>query len=165
MDQDSVKLGLLMETAERHQLAAAVIRELDEQTQGLQAMVSDQVRGALTEEIRIVHTEAQKAVESLQRVKRAANARLIIWTLALTVSSARIALFVTWWVLPTPEDIARIRSARAELTSNLALLNRHGARGHLRHCGTARLYVRVDLNAPRYGGQRDYFVIRGDWQW
>jgi len=78
MDQDSVKLGLLMETAERHQLAAAVIRELDEQTQGLQAMVSDQVRGALTEEIRIVHTEAQKAVESLQRVKRAANARLII---------------------------------------------------------------------------------------
>ena len=162
MDQDSVKLGLLMEAAERHQkLAQAAIANLNERTEGLAAVVRDQIRHALGEEMNTVKAETQSAVEALRRVKRAANARVTLWTLGITAISAGIALFVAWWVLPTPAEIARLRTERDELASNLALLSHGGARADLRRCGTGHLCVRVDMNAPRYGDRRDYFVIRG----
>jgi hypothetical protein len=61
MDQDSVKLGLLMETAERHQkLAEGAIGKLNEQAQGLEAVVRDQIRRAVAEKLKIVQAETQK---------------------------------------------------------------------------------------------------------
>jgi len=162
MDQDSVKLGLLMETAERHQkLADAAIGKLNEHAQGLEAAVRDQIRRAVVEEMTMVKAETQSAVEALQRVKRAANARLTLWTLGLTAISAGVALFVVWWILPTRAEIAALRAERDELASAVAVLNRRGARADLRLCGRVHLCVRVDMNAPRYGDQRDYFVIGG----
>jgi hypothetical protein len=162
MDQDSVKLGLLMETAQTHQkLAEAAIGKLNEQTQVLQAVVRDQIRHAVVEEMKIVQAETQSAVEALQSVKRAANARVTLWTLGVTTISACVALFVAWWVLPTPAEIARLRTERDELASNVAVLNQHGARADLRRCGTAHLCVRVDLKAPRYGESSDYLIIKG----
>jgi hypothetical protein len=162
MDQDSVKLGLLMETAERHQkLADAAIGQLNEQARGLVAAVRDQFHRAVIEEMKIVQAETQGAVEALHRVKRAANARVTLWTLGLTAISTSVALLVAWWVLPTPTEIARLRTERDELTSNLTVLNQRGARADLRRCGTGHLCIRVDVSAPRYGDQRDYFVIRG----
>jgi hypothetical protein len=161
MDQDSVRLGLLMETAERHQkLAEAAIGKLNEQAQGLEGVVRDQIRCALVEAMTTVRAETQRAVEALQRVKRAANARVTLWTIGLTAISAAIALFVVWWVLPTRAEISALRTERDELATNVAVLNQRGARAELRRCGTGRLCVRVDMNAPRYGDQRDYFVIR-----
>jgi hypothetical protein len=162
MDQDSVKLGLLMETAQTYQkVAEAAIGKLNEQVQGLEAMVRDQVRRAVVEEMTIVQAETQRAVEALQRVKRAANTRVTLWTIGLTAISAGVALFVAWWVLPTPAEIARLRTERDELASNVAVLTQRGARADLRRCGTGHLCVRVDMNEPRFGDQRDYFVIRG----
>jgi hypothetical protein len=162
MDQDSVKLGLLMETAERHQkLAEAAIGKLNEQAQGLESVVRDQIRRAVAEELKIVQAETQSAVEALQRVKRAANARVTLWTIGLTAISAAIALFIAWRVLPTRAEIAALRTERDELASNVAVLNQRGARADLRLCGTRRLCVRVDLKAPRYGDSSDYLVIRG----
>ena len=85
MDQDSVKLGLLMETAQTHQkLAEEAIGKLNEQTQGLQAVVRDQIRRAVVEEIKIVQAETQSAVAALRRVRRAANARVTLWTVGPT---------------------------------------------------------------------------------
>jgi hypothetical protein len=162
MDQDSVKLGLLMETAEHQQkLAEAALGKLNEQTRGLEAVVRDQIRRAIVEELKSVQVETQRAVEALERVKRAANARVTLWTLGLTGLSVAVALFVAWWILPTHAEIAALRAERDELTSNLAVLNRHGAGADLRRCGAGHLCVRVDTIAPRYGDQRDYFVIRG----
>ena len=162
MDQDSVKLGLLMETAERQQkLAEAAIGQLYEQAQGLGAAAKDEIRRAVVEEMTAVRAETQRAVEALQKVKRAANARVILWTIGLTAISGGIALFVAWWVLPTRAEIAALRTERDELAGNVAVLDRRGARADLRLCGTRHLCVRVDVNAPRYGDQRDYFVIRG----
>jgi hypothetical protein len=162
MDRDSVKLGLLMETAERHQkLAEAAIGKLNEQAQGLESVVRDQIRRAVADELKIVQAETQRAVEALQRVKRAANARVTLWTIGLTAISAAIALFIAWRVLPTRAEIAALRTERDELASNVAVLNQRGARADLRLCGTRRLCVRVDLKAPRYGDSSDYLVIRG----
>jgi hypothetical protein len=162
MDQDSVKLGLLMETAQTHQrLAETAIEKLSQQTQSLEAAVRDQIQRALVDALKTVHAEAQRAVEALRRMKREANARVTLWTLALTVTSAAIALFIAWWVLPTPAEIARLRTERDELANNLAALNQHGARADLRRCGAGRVCVRVDLSAPRYGASADYMVIKG----
>lgn len=162
MDQDSVKLGLLIEAAQAHQqLAEVAIEKLNKHAQGLDAVVKDQIARALVEELRIVHAETQSAVEALQRVKRAANTCVTLRTLGVTAAAAAIALFVAWWVLPTPTEIAVLRTERDELASNVAVLNQHGARADFRRCGTGHLCVRVDIHAPRYGDHRDYFVIRG----
>lgn len=162
MDQDSVKLGLLMETAQTHQrLAEAAIEKLSQHTQVLEAVVRDQIQHALVDALKTVDGQAQSAVEALQKIKRAASARMTLWTLGLTATSAGIALFVAWWVLPTPAEIAGLRTERNELASNIAVLNQRGARADLRRCGTGHLCVRVDLSAPRYGESSDYMVIRG----
>ena len=162
MDQDSVKLGLLMETAQTHQkLAEAAIEKLSEHTQSLEAVARDQIQRAVVDALKTAHSEAQRVVEALQKMKRAANARVALWTLCLTATSVAIALFVAWWVLPTPAEIARLRAERDELASNIAVLNQRGARADLRRCGSGRVCVRVDLSAPRYGESSDYLVIKG----
>jgi len=162
MDQDSVKIGLLIEAAQTHQkLAEAAIEKLNERAQGLGAVMRDEIRGAVTEEMKIVQSETRGAVEALQRVKRAANARVTFWTIGVTAIAAAVALFVTRWILPTPAEITTLRTERDELASNIAILNQHGARADVRRCGTGRLCVRVDLKAPRYGEGSDYLVIRG----
>ena len=63
--------------------------------------------------------------------------------------------------MPTPAEIARLRTERDELESNIAVLNQRGARADLRRCGTEHLCVRVDLKAPRYGESSDYLIIKG----
>jgi hypothetical protein len=162
MDQDSVKLGLLMETAQTHQkLAETAIEKLSQHTQSLESAVRDQIQRALVDALETVHVEAQRAVEALQKVKRAANVRITLWTLGLAATSAAIALFIAWWVLPTPAEISRLRTERDELASNIAVLNQRGARADLRRCGAGRVCVRVDLSAPRYGERSDYLVIKG----
>jgi hypothetical protein len=162
MDQDSVKLGLLMETAQTHQkLAETAIEKLSQHTQSLEPVVRDQIQRALVDALKTVHAEAQRAIEALQKMKRAANARVVLWTLGLTATSAAIALFVAWWVLPTPAEIARLRTERDELVSSIAVLNQRGARADLSRCGAGRVCVRVDLSAPRYGDSSDYMVIKG----
>jgi hypothetical protein len=162
VDQDSVKIGLLLETAQTHQkLAEAAIEKLNKHTQGLEAVVSDQIQRALIGALKTVHAENERAVEALQRIKRAANLRVTLCTLGLAASSASIALFVAWWVLPTRAEIVTLRAERDELASNIAVLSQRGGRADLQRCGTRHLCVRVDLKAPRYGDNSDYLVIRG----
>jgi hypothetical protein len=53
MDQESVKLGLLMETAQSHQTTVeALFDKLKQHTQGLDAVVRDQIRHVLVEELK-----------------------------------------------------------------------------------------------------------------
>lgn len=162
MDSGSMKLGLLMETAQSHQkLAEAAIGKLHEHTQGLEAVVRDELRHVLVDELTAVRAEIQDAMKSLQALKRAANARTTLWTLGVGAIAATNALLIAWWFLPKPVEIAGLRAEREELASNIAILERHGARADLRRCGAGRICVRVDLKARRYGNHPDYLVIRG----
>jgi hypothetical protein len=162
MDQDIVKLGALVDAAQTHQkLAEAAIEKLNEHTRGLRAIARDQIQRALADGLNSVHAETQGAVEALQRVRRAANARTVFWTLGVTAIAIGVALFVAWWVLPTPAEIAALRTERDALASNIAVLNQRGAQAELRRCGTGHLCIRVDLKAPRYGESSDYLIIRG----
>ncbi|HEY6824721.1 MAG TPA: hypothetical protein VI195_09790 [Steroidobacteraceae bacterium] len=71
MDQDSVKLGLLIEAAQAHQkLAEAAVEKLRERTQALEPVVRDQVQRALADELNSLRTESIRVIEALQTAKR-----------------------------------------------------------------------------------------------
>jgi hypothetical protein len=162
MDNESVKLGLLMETAQSHQkIVEALLEKLKAHTQGLDAVVRDQIRRVVVGELETVRAETAGAVSALTALKRAAHARMTFWTLGVTTIALGVAVLVAWWVLPSPAEIAALRAERDALASNIAILDQRGARADLRHCGTEHLCVRVDLKAPRYGESSDYLVVRG----
>jgi hypothetical protein len=162
MDQGSIRLGLLMETAQSHQkLAEKAIESLNEHTEALQTVVRDQVRLACREEFKTVDAEIDGAVQALRALKRAANARTTFWTLGVIAIAAANTILIARLVLPKPAEISALRAERDELVSNIGVLDQRGARADLRRCGTGRLCVRVDLKAPRYGEDSDYMVIRG----
>jgi malate synthase len=166
MDEETMKLGLLMETAQTHQkLAEALIEKLQSHTQGLDAIVRDQIRRTLLEQLQGLHAESQRTAEALRSAQRQIQTRTLVRTVAMMGLSAlvtlAIALGVAWYVLPSRTDIEALRAEREGLASNVAQLEQHGARADLRRCGGEHLCVRVDLSAPRFGQQRDYFVIRG----
>ena len=161
-----MQIGLLMETAQTHQaLASALIEKLQAHTQGLDAVVRDQIRGTLLEQLQGLHTESERTVTALRTERQQIKTRTIVRTVAMMGLSAlvtlAIALGVAWYVLPSRSEIAALRAERDQLADNAALLEQHGARADLRRCGQQHLCVRVDLAAPRFGEQRDYFVIRG----
>jgi len=162
MDETNQKLGLLIETAEAtQQLATALVQRLEQHTRGLDAIVRQEIRRTMLEELREVHTESQRAADALRRIERVATRRSTLWTLTLSLSCTALSLAIALWWLPSPNQIARLTAQRADLESNLALLREHGARATLSPCGDHHLCVRVDLKAPRYGEQSDYFVVHG----
>lgn len=162
MDDESLKLGLLLETAQTHQkLVEALIEKFKAQTDSLGSVVRDQLRRSFLEELAAVRTESQRAVEALQTVKRAANLRMILSTIGLVTIATAVAIFVAWWILPSSAELATLRAQRDELQSEIALLNQRGAKADIRRCGDKHLCVRVDPSAGRFGDGRDYYVIHG----
>ena len=58
LNDDTVKCGLLMETAQTHQsLADAALQRLRTHTQDLDAVVRDEIRRTLVEELRSLASE------------------------------------------------------------------------------------------------------------
>lgn len=162
MDDTTQKVGLLIETAETtQQLSSALLERLQQQVQGLDAIVRQEIRRTLIEELREVHTESQRAAESLRRLQRVAVRRCVFGTLALSLSCTAVSLMVAAWWLPSPSQIAALTAQRADLLANLELLKQHGAHAELRPCGGHHLCVRVDLQQARYGEKSDYFVLHG----
>lgn len=162
MDDTTQKVALLIEAAETaQQLLSALLERLQQQLQGLDGVVRQEIRRTLLNELRDVHTESLRAAESLRRIQRATTRRTTLWSIGLIGLCTALSLLVAAWWLPSPSQIARLTAERTDLESNLALLREHGARADLRPCGEHRLCVRVDLKAPRYGEQSDYLVIHG----
>ena len=162
MDETSQKIGLLIETAEAsQQLSAALLERLQQQVQGLDAIVRQEIRRTLIEELREVHTESQRAVDALRRLEHAARRRTAFWTFGLLTCCTVVSVAIAAGWLPSPSEITNLAAQRADLLANLDVLKQHGARADLRICGEHHLCVRVDLAAPRYGAKADYFVLHG----
>jgi hypothetical protein len=163
MEDDTMKLGLLMEAAQAQQtLATDALDRLREHTAGLDAIVRQEIRATFIEEARALGEEYRRATEALRRLQRIANLRLLIWSVALVTLGVTIPLFVIWCMLPTRAEVIALAVRRDELTANIAHLTRQGADLELRHCGSAqRMCVRVDRSAPPYGENADFLVIKG----
>jgi hypothetical protein len=163
MDDATMRFGLLMESAQTHQKSAEEqLDKLRAHTQDLDAVVRDEIRRTLIEELQMLSAESKRATEALQKIRRAASARGTLWSLLMAVLSTGIPIAVLRWTVPSAPEIAALRARRDELAAGVAALERGGGRIEWRHCGAAaRLCVRVDRSAPTYGEKADYYVVAG----
>jgi len=163
MEEETLKLGLLMEAAQSQQtLAATTLERLREHTCGLDAIVREEIRATLLEEMRALYEDCHRAAEALRRLQRTANLRLFAWSAAVFILASLVPCGIAWWLLPTRAEIQALGVKRDELTANIARLSRQGGNLELRHCGTThRLCVRVERTAPAYGEAGDFLIVKG----
>jgi hypothetical protein len=163
MDDATMKLGLLMEAAQAQQKTAeSSLRKLKAAMNDLAGIVREEVHRVVLEELQSLEAESRRASEALHAVRRAANTRVLIWSIGITFLCSTIPLGLTCWIIPSRAEIAALRAKHDELATKIASLQQQGGRIDLRRCGDGgRLCVRVDRKAPTYGEQSDYLVVRG----
>jgi hypothetical protein len=161
LDDATLKFGLLMESAQVHQKSAeAQLDKLRAHTQDLDGVVRGEIRRTLIEELQMLSTESRRAAQVLQRIRRGAAVRGVLWSVVLSILCAGIPVAVMRWTLPSESEIAGLRARRDELAANVAILERRGGSLEWRRCGSAaRLCVRVDRKAPVYGEKADFYVV------
>jgi hypothetical protein len=163
MDDTTMKLGFLMESAQVHQKSAdSLIEKLRSHTEDLDGVVRDEIRRTLIEELQMLTAEAGAATRALQRVKRASSLRGLLWSLGMALLSAGIPIAIIRWATPSNPEISALRARRDELAASIATLEQRGGRIEWRRCGAAsRLCVRIDRSAPTFGEKADYYVVAG----
>lgn len=163
MEDDTLRIGLLMEAAQAQQnLAETVLERLKQHTGALDGVVRDEIRHALVEELQVLGNESQRVAASLRRLGRAANVRMALWSIGLTLLCTAIPMCGQWWLIPSQREISALRLERDQLLASVTSLQERGGRIELRRCGgTDRLCVRVDRKAPAYGDAGDYLVVKG----
>jgi hypothetical protein len=163
LDDTTMKLGLLMESVQAHQkLAESHLEQLRAHTRDLDAVVRDEIRRTLIEELQSLWAESKRATEALQRIRRGATVRAGLWSVVIAILCTGIPMAIMRWALPSGSEISALRARRDELSASVATLEGRGGRIDWRRCGErARLCVRVDRKAPTYGESADYFVVAG----
>lgn len=162
-DDTTMNLGLLMESAQVHQkLAEGQLEKLRAHTADLDAVVRDEIRRTLVDELQLLTAETTRAARALQKLRSGAAWRGMVLSLSGAMLCALVPIALARWALPSPADIATLRARRDELAASVAKLEQQGGRIEWRRCGeTKRLCVRVDRKAASYGEKADYYVIEG----
>jgi hypothetical protein len=163
MDDSTMKLGLLLESAQAHQtLAESALERLKAHVAELEGIARDEIHHTLLDELNALRDDARRAADTLRNLRRAADLRVALWTLGIAVLSCAVPLAVASWILPSREEVAALSARRDELAASVARLAREGGRIELHHCGSAqRLCVRIDRKAPTYGEAGDFLVVKG----
>lgn len=124
--------------------------------------VRDEVRAAFLEEFEALGQAGRRAAEALNSVRRVASLRVAVWAAGVVVCCSVIPLAVVRMTIPTHAELIRLRSERDSLEVRVTQLSERGGRIDLRRCGAdGRLCARVELTAPRYGTDGDYYVLKG----
>jgi len=163
LEDETLKLGLLMEAAQAQQtLAATTLDRLRDHSAGLDSIVREEIRATLLEETQELCEESRRAAQALRKLQRTVNLRVIAWSGAVLSLASLLPCAMAWWLLPTRGEIRALLERRDELTANIARLSRQGGNVELRHCGSAqRLCVRVERSAGAYGAAGDFLVVKG----
>jgi predicted phage gp36 major capsid-like protein len=163
LDEATLKVGLLMESAQAHQkLAEGQLERLRAHTEDLDSVVREEIRRTLVEELQALTAEAARATRALGKISVAGRLRPAASSIAAAVFCTLGPIGIARWALPSSADIAALRARRDELSAHVAKLEQQGGRIDWRRCGEEkRLCVRVDRKAPTYGDKADYYVIEG----
>ncbi len=155
--------GLLMESAQAHQkLAESQLQKLSEHTRDLDAVVRDEIRRTMVDELQMLAAETSRTTHAFERLRHSAGMRSTVGNIALVAACAVVPVLVARLTLPSAAEVAALKTRHDELTAKIAKLEQRGARIDLRLCGASRrLCVQVDLTAPRYGEKADYYVLEG----
>ncbi len=162
MGDEAMKLGLLMEAAQAQQrLGQESLERLAAHARDLESIVREEIRRTVAEELGSVAGESRQAAQALQRMRRAANMRVLLWTVSIAAVCSAVAMGEAWWLLPSRQEIAALRARRDALAANVARLQARGGSIDLRRCGNpGRLCVRVDRQSPAYGADADYLIVK-----
>ena len=163
MDDATMRLGLLMEAAQAQQkVAESAVERLATLGREIDVVVREELRRAFAEEFQALCAASRHASEALHAVRQAAGLRIASWSVAVAAICSTIPVAVAWSVLPSRGELLRLRAERDELSTSVGRLQQQGGRIDLRRCGDAnRLCVRIDRQAPPYGEQSDYLVLKG----
>jgi hypothetical protein len=163
LTDEAMKLGLLMEAAQaQHRLGQESLDRLAAHTRELDVIVRDEVRRTVAEGLGSLASESRRAAQSLQNLRRSANARVLLWTVSIVMVCSAIGIGEAHWMLPSQGEVSALRARRDALVANIAGLEQRGGALDIRRCGArARLCVRVDRDAPAYGPKADYLVVKG----
>jgi len=167
MHDEAMKCGLLMEAAQTHQtLADTALDRLKAHTQDLDAIVREEIRRTLVDELQALAAESKGATQALRALRCAANMRVALWSVGIAAlccaMTTAVILAAARWLLPSRAEIAALRSQHEQLVLATARLEERGGRIDLRRCGDAgRFCVRVDREAPVFGERADYFIVAG----
>jgi hypothetical protein len=163
LSEEAMKVGLLLETTEtQERLIASSLKQLRSHTEDLDAIVREQIRSSLSEEFGALIEESARATQTLQALKRAAGLRFGSWILGATLILCAAASASAWWLLPSASQIEVLRARQTQLNAAISSLEQRGGRIDMRRCGdSSRWCVRVDRQAPVYGAQSDYYVLKG----
>ncbi len=156
-----MRCGLLLESAQLQQRAAAEgLERLQAHTRDLDAIVRDEIRRTLIDELKGLSAEVTAAVASLRAARRSLHLRLGVGAVGLGVAAATAPLVLAWWLLPSASQVAALRAERDALRRNIATLSLHGGRIDWRVCGAARrLCVRIAHGSPAFGPHADYRLV------
>ena len=160
---DSLKFGLLMESAQAHQkMAENHLDELRAHTRGLDGVVREEIRRTLIDELRELTAECDRTARALRDMKHSVTRRSVLWNVTLVILCTGIPSAIAHYALPSPKEISALRVERDSLSKNLARLEQRGGKVEWRSCGdSARLCVRIDRGSPVYGTQADYYIVKG----
>jgi hypothetical protein len=163
VDDDTMKFGLLMESALAHQrLAEDQLEKLRTHTRDLDGVVRDEIRRTLVDELQLLTTETARATHALSRVRRSGSLQGVFWSLLTAAVCALVPIGIARFALPSAGEIASLRAKRDELNADVQRLHQLGGRIEWRRCGeSARLCVRIDRKAPIFGEKADFYVVEG----
>lgn len=163
ISSEALQAGLLMEGAQAHQaMVTENLQRLQAHIRDLDAVVRDEIRRTLLEELHAVGDESRRATQALQRAGRAAAGRLGFLGCAIALLASLVPAGVMLYLSPSPAELGTLRAQRADLESSLARLRQEGAQVEWGRCGDERrLCVRIDRKAQHFGEQADYAIVRG----
>ena len=163
MDDSTVKVGLLLEAAQSQQATVAeALERLRQHAAGLDAVVREEIRATLVEELQDLQRHSQLAVDGLRALARGANLRSLALSGALVLLASAIPFALALWLLPSAAEVAALRASRDQLSADVTRLRGEGGAVELQHCGPQRrLCARLDRTAPRYGEAADFVVLKG----
>lgn len=163
LDDATLKIGLLMESAQAHQkLAESHLEQLRAHTAGIDGIVREEIRRTLIEELKMLAAESRRATLALRSIGRGAAVRSTILCVLTAAACTAVPALVMRWSLPSEAQIEALQSRRDRLASSVAMLEQRGGKIDWRRCGeTKRVCVRVDRAAPVYGRHADYYVVAG----
>jgi hypothetical protein len=160
----AMRCGLLLESAQIHERSAAEsIDRLQSHTRDLDALVRDEIRRTLIDELRALTAEIGESVAMLRALRRKLSVRHALWTFAVGVATAGVPGVIVWALLPSAQRVDALRAERDALQSAVRDLRAHGAAVVWSRCGPARrLCVRIDRDSPAYGALADYRIVAGE---
>jgi hypothetical protein len=130
IDDTTMKLGLLMESVQAHQkLAESHMEQLRAHTRDLDAVVRDEIRRTLIEELQSLWAECKQAARALQRIRRGATVRAGLWSIVIAILCTGIPMAIMRWALPSGSEVTALRALRSSRGEGAASIGGIVARG------------------------------------